>query len=166
MNLLTIAKLDRYDLINTPGSDKPAFTVWFSGCSMACEDCHNRILWDKETGNKYKVETVLFAICKECEHLDIDTVVLLGGEPLEQEYSDFITFVQKLSTYGYKIWLYTGWEFEQIPNNIKSYLSTIKCGHYDKDLKCDGFPSSSNQRLLRKGENGDWTDITQSIGGR
>lgn len=160
--MLSIAKFDRYDLVNNPGDDKAAFTIWFSGCSIKCKNCHNPELQSVDRGSKYDTNAVLFAICNECEKQNIDTVVLLGGEPLEQEIDSLNLLINKLHTYGYKIWLYTGWEFEEIPSFIKNKLYTIKCGPYIDELKCDGFPSSTNQRLFRKIDN-EWQQI--SIGG-
>ena len=151
--MLRIAKFDRYDLVNNPGDDKASFTLWFSGCSMGCKNCHNPTLQSDDKGGEYDTRTILFAIGRECEKQDINTVVLLGGEPLEQPYEDLFLLVSKLHIQGYKIWLYTGWEFEDIPEQIKNNLHTIKCGPYVDDLRCDGFPSSTNQRVFRKIDN-------------
>lgn len=161
--MLRIAKFDRYDLINNPGDDKAAFTIWFGGCSMGCKGCHNPELQPANKGETYDTKTILFAICNECTKQDLDTVVLLGGEPLEQEFEDLSLLVNKLRTYGYKVWLYTGWEFEDIPSAIKDNLYTIKCGRYNEELKCDGFPSSTNQRIFRKIDN-EWVQIQLSGG--
>lgn len=157
--MLTIAKMDRYDLVNTPGDDKPSFTIWFSGCSMKCDGCQNSRLWDITSGQEYGVNDVVYFVCRETELQDINTIVLLGGEPLEQNYESLLKMVTKLDMMGYKIWLYTGFEFEQIPESIKSHLYTIKCGRYDKTLAKEGFPSSSNQKVYRKTDN-KWTEIT------
>lgn len=156
---LNIAKFDRYDLVNTPGTDKPAFTVWFSGCSMHCPGCYNEVLWDGTKGQVYDTNVVLFDICHECDKQELDTIVLIGGEPLEQTYSDIQYLAYKLSSFGYKIWLYTGWEFEQIPEALKKYLYTIKCGKYDESKATGGFPASSNQRIFRQTD-GVWNQIT------
>lgn len=156
--VLRIAKFDRYDLVNNPGDDKASFTLWFGGCSMKCKNCYNPELQSKDKGGEYDVKAVLFAICNECEKQNLDTVVLLGGEPLEQEFDDLNMLLNKLHMYGYKIWLYTGWEFEDIPEAIKNNLYTIKCGPYVDELKCDGFPASTNQRIFRK-LNNEWKQI-------
>lgn len=156
---LVISKLDRYDLVNTPGTDTPAFTIWFSGCSMHCKGCYNEILWDPKHGESYDKKTVLFDICYECDKQNVHTVVFLGGEPMEQTYSDLKFLAYKLHGYGYKIWLYTGWEFEQVPDDFKKYLDTIKCGKYDETLLTGKFPASSNQRIFRQ-TNGVWNQIT------
>ena len=157
--MLTVAKFDRYDMVNTPGSDKPAFTMWFSGCSQKCPGCYNQKLWDVHSGIEHDVKSVIMTICRECENLDINDVVLLGGEPMEQNADDLLTLVQKLKGYGYKIWMYTSWEFDNITASIKSCLYTIKCGKYDESLKYDGIPSSTNQKFYRL-ENDQWNEIT------
>ena len=160
--MLSITKFDRYDLVNNPGDDKASFTIWFSGCSMKCKNCHNPRLQSKDSGNKYDVRAVLFTICEECTKRNIDTVVLLGGEPLEQNIDDMSILVNKLNMYGYKIWLYTGREFGDVPTQIRDKLYTIKCGPYIDELRRDGFPSSLNQRVFRK-INNVWQQI--NIGG-
>ena len=45
---------------------------------------------------------------------------------------------------------------------IKDNLYTIKCGKYIEELRCDGFPSSTNQRIFRNID-GKWEQI--NIGG-
>ena len=74
---------------------------------------------------------MLFAICHECTEQGLDTVVLLGGEPLEQQFDDLNLLLNKLHTYGYKIWLYTGWEYRNVPDWAKTYCYCIKTGAYD-----------------------------------
>jgi organic radical activating enzyme len=156
--MMTTAKIDRYDLLNNPGDDKPSVTVWFTGCSMNCPGCHNVSLHTKTQSQENEKNTILFAICEQCDKQHIDTVVFLGGEPMEQPYEELLWLSAKLSSYGYKIWLYTGWEFEDIPETIKHCMYTIKCGKYDENLKQDGFPASSNQRVFRK-TNNVWNQI-------
>lgn len=157
--MLRIAKLDRFDMINNPGEDKASFTIWFSGCSMNCKNCYNPELQSKDKGDEYNVKSILFTISNECNKHDMNTVVLLGGEPLEQDHSDIVTLLDRLHRDKYNVWLYTGHEFEDIPDDIKEYLYTIKCGPYIEELSCDGFPSSTNQRIYRK-VSGKWEQIT------
>lgn len=157
--MLSVAKFDRYDLVNTPGTDNPAFTLWFSGCSQKCDGCYNTRLWDKSAGRQYNSDTVVFTICKECERTDIKDVVLLGGEPMEQDSTDLINLLSKLKRNGFKIWMYTSWEFDDIPAVIKECLYTIKCGRYDQTKKCEGIPSSTNQKFYRNDGSG-WAEIS------
>lgn len=157
---LTIAKFDRYDLVNTPGSEKPCFTIWFSGCSQRCSGCYNERLWDVNAGKPHTVQGVLFAVFKQREYTGVDDVVLLGGEPMEQDVTDLTNLVTKLSDGGMRVWMYTSWDINDIPAAIKSKMYTIKCGRYDESLKCDGIPSSTNQSFYRKNDNGEWKPIT------
>jgi len=157
--MMTIAKFDRCDLINTPRSDKPSFTIWFSGCTQKCIGCYNYILWDKSKGFSCDVNTILELIFKECERLNINNVVLLGGEPMEQDHNDLLILSNELYKHKYNIWLYTGWDFNEIPDNIKQNLYTIKCGRYDESLKCDGIPSSTNQKFYRINKCNKWEEI-------
>lgn len=147
--MLTIRNIERLDITNNPGQDKPAVSLWFSGCSMKCPDCYNKLLWDKSAGLSYNVRTVIYAICSTFDKTGGDTLILIGGEPLEQDKADLKMLISTIHGYGFKVWLYTGWEFEDIPDDIKRCLDFIKCGRYDDSLKYDGFPSSTNQRIFR-----------------
>lgn len=157
--MLSIAKFDRYDLVNTPSADRPAFTLWFSGCSQHCEGCYNTRLWDKAAGKEHDVDTVVFTIANSCERTDVTDVVLLGGEPMEQDATSLKSLLMKLVRNGFKVWMYTSWEFDDIPIDIKNYLYTIKCGRYDESLKCDDIPSSTNQKFYRNDGSG-WKEIS------
>ena len=158
MSKLTIAKLDRYDLINNPMGKKPSFTIWFSGCHFHCKGCQNRALWDREAGVEFSANTLFDIINKECIKLNIQDVVLLGGEPLDQFTNPFCDLLALLYRGGYKIWLYTGYEFEDIHPAIKQYLYTIKCGRYDENkLSDESFPITTNQRVFRNA--GGWKQI-------
>jgi len=148
--VLSVAKFDRYDIINNPGDSKPAFTIWFSGCSMGCNECHSPSLQDHALGRRYTAMTVLMAVDTSRNLTGIDTVVLLGGEPLEQDIDDLEYLCIKLYKHGYKVWLYTGHEFDDIPDSIKLHISVAKCGPYIHELATGGFPASSNQYVMTR----------------
>ena len=163
--MLTIAKFDRYDMINNPGDTTAAFTIWFSGCSLKCKDCHNKALWNKKYGKRFSGAEVVAKIVKAtCNRLSIKSVVLLGGEPLQQDKQELLSLCQLLSEAGLKIWLYTGYEFDDVDKDILEFIYTIKCGRYVDELRQDGFPASSNQKVYRSIA-GDFVDITAEIGG-
>jgi anaerobic ribonucleoside-triphosphate reductase activating protein len=161
--MMKVAKTERYDLVNTPGESKPAFTIWFAGCSMKCDGCYNPSLWDTNRYSNNKPSTIVMAISRDCVPRGIDTVVLLGGEPLELDHGELLVLCKRLYADGYKIWLYTGWNWDDIPTDLLKYLYTIKYGKYDKALAVRGFPASSNQGVKRVGADGVWKSIT--IGG-
>lgn len=162
--MLTIAKFDRYDMVNNPGDSTASVTIWFTGCNFRCKNCHNRRLWNRNNGKQYSAKSVAHMVKITCNKVNADSVVLLGGEPLQQDRQELLFLCHSLHKAGLKVWLYTGYEFDEIDKDILKYLYTIKCGRYIDELKQDGFPASSNQRVYRM-INGDWVDITVSIGG-
>ena len=162
--MLTIAKFDRYDMVNNPLDDTASFTIWFSGCNLRCKNCHNRTLWDKNYGRKYSVDSVKKIVLATCNKLNIKSVVLLGGEPLQQDTEELLSLCQSIKEAGIKIWLYTGYDFDDIPQDILDCVYTIKCGRYIDKLKQDGFPASSNQKVYRWSSD-HFIDITSNLGG-
>lgn len=162
--MLTIAKFDRYDMVNNPGDETASITIWFSGCNLRCKNCHNRKLWDKKYGTEYHAGSVAKIIRTMSNKLGIKSVVLLGGEPLQQDKQELLSLCRSLNEAGLKIWLYTGYELSDIDKDILKLVYTIKCGRYIDELKQDGFPASSNQKVYRSIA-GDFVDITNKIGG-
>jgi anaerobic ribonucleoside-triphosphate reductase activating protein len=148
--MLTVAKYDRYDMVNNPGENKPSFTIWFSGCHFRCNGCHNEKLWDGSAGKPTYVMDVVLVTLAQCRRIGLDTVILLGGEPLDQDELDIYTLCTELRNHNKKVWLYTGYDFNQIPKGILNSCDVVKCGRYIDELKCDGFPSSSNQQLWKR----------------
>ena len=46
-------------------------------------------------------------------------------------------------------WLFT--RYEDLPCWVLEFFDVIKIGEYKQDLKVDGFPASSNQKILKRG---------------
>lgn len=153
--MLTVAKFDRYDFGNNMGGDTASHTIWFSGCTVHCNGCHNKALWNKSAGKEYSAGMVTFAVCSQCEKLGVKDVVLLGGEPLEQDLSDLVKLVLNLKENGLNVWLYTSKEFDEVPMVIRDHIDVLKTGKYDEDLKCNDLLPTSNQKLFRK-INNEW----------
>lgn len=127
--------------------DKIATAIYFSGCSIRCKNCHNKDLWERESGKKMTDEQLIEKI-----HSDklSQMVVFLGGEPTDQ--IDFlVTVCSKLKSETEKpIAMYTGREFEVLPDELLENLCMVVCGPYREDLKQNGWPASSNQRVFKK----------------
>ena len=131
--------------IDVPG--KIAIAIYFSGCSLRCKNCQNPELWDKKNGIFVDEK---FLLTKISVHPLAEFVVFLGGEPTDQ-----MSFLQILcekvkSACGKKIALYTGREFEFLPDSLKRNLDLVVCGPYRSELHVGGWPASSNQRVFRK----------------
>lgn len=161
--MLTVNHIDNYDILNNPGDSGHAVTVWFSGCSGICKGCHNTSLHDKENGNRIVCENLFREIDRECTIHSTKRVILLGGEPLEQNAMEIRYLCMRLYSNNYKIWLYTRFEFPEIDPRLLYYLDTVKCGQYDKSLRQNDLLASSNQYFMRRyGDN--WRKIS-IIGG-
>jgi anaerobic ribonucleoside-triphosphate reductase activating protein len=161
--MLTIAKFDRYDMVNNPNDETANITIWFSGCTFRCSGCYNTRLWHKEFGLNYPAESVAKIVIGECDKLGLKSVVLLGGEPLQQDRQELLLLCRLLKEADLKIWIYTGYDFQDADEfGILEFIYTVKCGKYMEQLKQDGFPASSNQRVYRRVDN-KFKDITDQF---
>lgn len=130
--------------------DKIATAIYFSGCSIRCKNCHNKDLWEKENGIVMTDDQLVEKI--NGDRLS-EMVVFLGGEPTDQ--IDFLTHVcKRLKNETQKpVAMYTGREFEILPDELLENLVMVVCGPYREDLRQEGWPASSNQRVFkRKGD--------------
>jgi anaerobic ribonucleoside-triphosphate reductase activating protein len=128
--------------IDVPG--KIAVAIYFAGCSIRCADCQNKDLWDFSSGKKVGVDYVVASVEK---HPLAEYAVFLGGEPTDQPI--FLGQVCAAIKDKKKA-LYTGREFEDIPDTILDFINLVICGPYRSELHIGGWPASSNQRVFRK----------------
>ena len=117
--------------------ENKALEIYLSGCDGSCVGCHNPELWDFAIGDDWVL--AISDIIKKVKEFDelIDHIWILGGEPLLQNHKDIsdmlIAFHNEI---GYKkIWLFTRFEFSEIPRDIKKLCDYIKCGKYVDSLK-------------------------------
>jgi len=131
--------------IDVPG--KIATAIYFSGCSLRCKGCHNKDIWEKESG---KIMTDQQLMSKINDNELADHVVFLGGEPTDQ--LDFLVYMcKKIKKESNKaIAIYTGREFEVLPEELLDCLSMVVCGPYRQDLPTGSWPASSNQRVFKR----------------
>lgn len=126
--------------------DEISTAIYFSGCSIRCEGCHNKEYWDKKNGTLMSDDQVM----EKIQNPLTTYVAFLGGEPTDQ-----LPFLLHLCARIKKetdkqIALYTGREFEVLPQNLLAYPSLIVCGPYRQDLHLNDWPASSNQRVFKK----------------
>lgn len=157
---MKIHNYDRFDTANTPGSDRSAFTIWFAGCSVGCKGCQNPKLWDKERGMHISVKNIL-GIIGDSEDIvgKYKNIVLLGGEPMEQNHDELKSLLIGLYDRGYDVWLYTSWSFLDIPKSIRNHCKHIKTGEYEEDNRSDGLLASANQNFYHKVKHNIWRDM-------
>ncbi len=144
-------KCNVLDIVRGTTVDGPGFrtSVYFAGCRHACPGCHNPQSWDFAAGTPMSIEEILAVVDEE----EFD-VTLSGGDPLY--HPEFVKeLTRRIVEMGYKVWLYTGFTYEEIKKNTilidaLTYVDTIVDGPYiaalrDPDLL---FRGSSNQRII------------------
>lgn len=138
------------DVINGDGL---RITLFISGCSLHCPNCHNKDLQDKNYGQEFTDKTT-DQIINDLSPKYIDGLTLTGGHPLEPYNIGSCTELCKKIKAIYpnkSIWLYTGYIYENIKDyEILNYIDVLVDGSYieslhDRTLKWRG---SSNQRVI------------------
>lgn len=132
--------------------------IWVSGCTVGCEECHNKELQDFNHGGEFTDDTLLEVIQHTLKPW-VSGVTLTGGHPLEEKNLDEVLHIVKTLSErvpGKTIWLYTGYVWEDIIKNKKileilGYCDVVVDGMYKKELRdiTLKFRGSSNQRLIK-----------------
>jgi anaerobic ribonucleoside-triphosphate reductase activating protein len=134
-------------------------SIFVQGCHFHCKGCFNPETWNFEGGKEFTPETLktLIGLCSDDK---IKGLSILGGEPLCDENFDTvkeiaIAFKINATTKDKNIWLWSGYEFEDIYNDlhkreILNYVDYIVCGQFveeKKNLKLK-WAGSDNQRWI------------------
>jgi len=130
-------------LVNGPGV---RVLVFLQGCNIKCEGCHNQSTWDKDCGIEYDVGALADELNAKVRN---KKVTITGGEPFFQTEA-VIELTRCLYEYNFDICLYTGSNFDEVPQEILPYLRYIKVGKYKKHLRCATRPyiGSTNQEFI------------------
>lgn len=82
-----IHSLESFGSVDGPGV---RYVIFFAGCSMRCQFCHNPDTWKMEAGDRYTVEELLQKALRYRSYWGADGgITVSGGEPLLQ--IDFLT---------------------------------------------------------------------------
>ena len=161
--------------------------LWLSGCSHKCNGCQNPQTWDANSGIPFD-ESAKEELFRELDKDYISGLTLTGGDPLFESNLDsvlkLVTEVNKkynmthdkirLSMPQKSIWLYTGYEFNEIFGvnqfedlgngyckwtkraDIVSRCNILVDGNYIDSQRNPSLPyrGSKNQRLI---------DVQQSL---
>jgi anaerobic ribonucleoside-triphosphate reductase activating protein len=134
-----------------------AFEIYLSGCRGNCKGCHNPELKNFNAGTKLTASYFTKLNNKLNMFADtIESIWILGGEPLDQDISELEQFLRNLhETTNARIYLFTRYNIKDIPLQIKVLCDYIKSGEYDENLKVDNHHSfgvklsSSNQKIYK-----------------
>lgn len=116
-----------------------SFEIFLSGCDGICgKSCHNYELRDFNMGIDHKLQIPIIINKIKDFDLLIKRVWILGGEPLLQDHKDLISLISQIKEKTNKeIWLWTRFEIDEIPWEIKEMCDYIKTGMYIEELKCN-----------------------------
>lgn len=119
--------------------------VFFQGCDLHCKGCQNRSTWEMKNGTEMTTDELVAVLNKEVVN---KKVTFSGGEPLMQVEA-LIDIVKKLSNFD--IAIYTGHEFDEVPQELLDNITYIKTGSFKEELKStvSPFVGSTNQEFRR-----------------
>ena len=141
---IKIGGMLKSSLIETDGIGA---VIFFQGCNRYCPECHNVDLQPIDGGREIDTNDLNLDI----DWHWVDYVVASGGEPLLQPQA--VTALGWLAhVNSKKLWVYTGWEFEDIYPTILECADVIKTGKFVKKLADPTllYRGSSNQKLWKK----------------
>jgi ribonucleoside-triphosphate reductase class III activase subunit (EC 1.17.4.2) len=138
------------DMLNGEGL---RVVLWLSGCTHRCPGCHNPITWDINGGIVFD-DNAKQEIFTELKKDYVSGITLSGGDPLHPSLLNEVEqLIKEIKEKFPKktIWLYTGFDFEDIKNlSFIKNIDVIVDGKFimsllDKQLHWRG---SSNQRVI------------------
>lgn len=140
---------------------RKSLEIYLAGCNgnPHCSGCHNPETWNFNQGTQYNKKYFNNEIKAKIENFDdmINNIEIFGGEPNDQNLKDLRLMLEDLQTLHKKIWLFTRYSFDKIPNFELQLCDYIKCGAYIPKLKIkDNIQygiklATSNQKIYKKG---------------
>lgn len=176
---MNYAEIKYNDIANGVGVRTSLFV---SGCSHHCKGCFNEIAWDYNYGEEF-TNDILDNILNSLKPDYIAGLSILGGEPLDPKNAFDVALITMAVKNHYPekdIWLYTGYNFDDIyklyqdiinisvfpRHNCRQYafylslilnsIDVLVDGKFEEDKKdiTLKFRGSSNQRII---------DVKQSL---
>lgn len=114
-------------------SDGVAFEITLAGCKGHCKGCHSKDTWNFEQGEYLDIHKRIDIITNILER-PYDNIVIMGGEPLDNDIMSLYKFLNYLKQVTkLPIWLFTHYEYKEVPEEIKEVCDYIKTGKYDEN---------------------------------
>ena len=146
-------KIKKTDIANGPGV---RVSLFVSGCRNHCKGCFQPETWSFNYGQEYDGVNTVNEIIEALSPEYISGLSILGGDPIEREnISEVVTLCNLVKRlYPDKtIWLYTGYNYEDIAEiypNVLEVIDVMVDGPFVEELKDISlvFRGSSNQRII------------------
>lgn len=144
-----------YDEVN---SDDFSITLFCTHCEHKCKGCYSPCTWNAEAGEELTREIKNDILNKLETEIMIGNFVFLGGDPLSKlNRNETIEFAKEIKEKvpRINIWVYTGYDMDEIQDLDLSYFDYIKCGRYKEELSCKGNVqygiklATSNQKIYK-----------------
>lgn len=104
--------------------------IWFQGCNRNCKGCCNKALQPLKLANIISLEDLLEIIRKSKIENKIEGITLSGGEPLLQ--TGLVKLLEEVKNLELGIILFTGYQLNEIEDNLKSQCDIIIDGYFDE----------------------------------
>lgn len=106
------AEIQEFEVNNGEGV---GCSLFVQGCHFHCKNCFNQSAWDFDGGERWTNE-VKERFIELVMRPYITRVSILGGEPLADEnVCEIYDLLSRIKTmYGKKIWVYTGYTWEEL----------------------------------------------------
>lgn len=145
--MLYIAKIVENTIVDGEGFRT---SLYLSGCDIYCKHCHNKELWDINSGQAMDIDDVYKEVTKY-----FTNITFIGGEPMMQSKALSILAEKIKNNTDKNIWIYSGRTYEEIISNIDyfnllKYCDVLVDGKYDDNFFRNNlkFKGSSNQRII------------------
>lgn len=79
-----MGRIHSYESFGTVDGPGVRFIIFFQGCPMRCQYCHNPDTWDIHGGKEISVSEVVREVMKYKNYIQKGGVTITGGEPLLQ----------------------------------------------------------------------------------
>lgn len=136
--------------------------LWLQGCSIQCNGCHNKHLWNTDEGIYMTVRNLFNKL--PIDHDKMDGITISGGEPLDQwEVVNVLVGEYKKRYPENNIWLYTGREYNEIvelnPSPFDVGIDVLVIGRFNekKIYSGSGWAGSNNQKIFEKNDSGEYS---------
>lgn len=143
--------VDNITFLDYPMPTGHAVTVYFTGCSNGCPNCHNPHLqksgkvYDQMTYDEFVSE--LHDVLRRAR---TDRVVLMGGDPLFEQNREFTKYLIENNN-GILFCVYTGYDWDYASEWAYGAVF-IKCGPYREDLKQESCKTDSYMQFSSKNQ--------------
>lgn len=164
--MVKYATIKPYDIAN---GDGVRVSIFFSGCTHKCKGCFNEDLWDFDYGTEF-TETTIKQIVDLLKPRYISGLSLLGGDPLCGDNADAsykLCKAVKEQLPDKTIWLYSGYNFEDVKNlQVMQFVDIMVDGPFVESKKNISlkFRGSTNQRIIDVKKSLELNTVTQKVG--